>query len=176
MALSGDTRFSETREESPLSTSFFFMLDSFLASRSVQGSHLEGICIITGPGSFTSLRVICAAVLGLKQAWNIPVGGWSAFTLVPPSNFPFVCPDQNTWAGQLTPESPSLLAPSPHSWTAFEEDLPALNSLNIEVAHSISLFSCLKLQASQLRLDQWPSPTPFYVRPNYVQHKSNPRI
>lgn len=50
-------------------------LDELLASAGVDRSQLAGICVGTGPGSYTGLRVGIATALGLARGLGLSVSG-----------------------------------------------------------------------------------------------------
>ncbi|MCK4856396.1 MAG: ribosomal protein S18-alanine N-acetyltransferase [candidate division Zixibacteria bacterium] len=45
-------------------------LDKLLVNANISPAQLDGMAVITGPGSFTGLRVGTATLIGLAQAWN----------------------------------------------------------------------------------------------------------
>ncbi len=48
----------------------------------IDGRHLEALGVVTGPGSFTGIRIGIATFLGFRAALNIPVYGISTFDLI----------------------------------------------------------------------------------------------
>ncbi len=57
------------------------MAEKFLADNNVKWSDLTAIGVVTGPGSFTGIRLGMAYAKGLGLGLNIPVVGISAFDL-----------------------------------------------------------------------------------------------
>ncbi len=62
------------------------MIKECLDQAGLRVSHLNGVAVATGPGSFTGLRVGLAAAQGLALACNIPALGIDSFTACRLSN------------------------------------------------------------------------------------------
>ena len=56
------------------------MIDMFKNNFDIK--KVKKICVCTGPGSFTSLRMGIAAAIGLKLALNLPFYGLTAFEIL----------------------------------------------------------------------------------------------
>jgi tRNA threonylcarbamoyladenosine biosynthesis protein TsaB len=67
---------------SPGSETLLSSIDQLLRMLSIKQVDLEGICIILGPGSFTSLRVSLAVAQAMGLALNIPVYGIDNLRLI----------------------------------------------------------------------------------------------
>ncbi len=48
-------------------------VESLLTRAAIQPAEIQTLALVVGPGSFTGLRVGAAAVLGLAQAWGLPI-------------------------------------------------------------------------------------------------------
>jgi len=62
---------------------YLFSLDQFLKEHSIILKNLEGVIIVTGPGSFTSSRISLTIVNGIHFSHQIPL-----FTLSNPEYLP----------------------------------------------------------------------------------------
>ncbi|MCC6638974.1 tRNA (adenosine(37)-N6)-threonylcarbamoyltransferase complex dimerization subunit type 1 TsaB [Candidatus Falkowbacteria bacterium] len=51
------------------------VIEEFLSRHTIVVSSLEGIIVVTGPGSFTSLRIACAVANTLSQTLGIALFG-----------------------------------------------------------------------------------------------------
>ena len=52
---------------------YLFQIDTFLKTHTYSLEQLEGLCVVTGPGSFTSTRVILTIANTLRFVYNIPM-------------------------------------------------------------------------------------------------------
>ena len=59
----------------------FPLIDETFKKAGTDISHIKGIVVTTGPGSFTGIRIGLAAAKGLGMALNIPVMGVSCFEM-----------------------------------------------------------------------------------------------
>lgn len=57
-------------------------LDELLARHRLAGSALDGLAVVTGPGSFTGIRIGLAATQGLADSWAKPLFGLHALELL----------------------------------------------------------------------------------------------
>ena len=64
-----------TTADAPHSHTFFGEIESLLRDAAVTINDLQAIAAVTGPGSFTGLRVALAAVQGFAQTLRIPAWG-----------------------------------------------------------------------------------------------------
>jgi len=60
----------------------FPLIDEALASAELTLQDLAGLAVVTGPGSFTGLRLGLAAAQGLARASALKVAGYDRFTLL----------------------------------------------------------------------------------------------
>ena len=67
---------------SPVCESLVSHLEELLKYFKIKISHINGIVVDTGPGSFTGLRVGIATANGLGLGLNIPVKGFSSLDLL----------------------------------------------------------------------------------------------
>jgi len=68
---------AERREARDGEADLLRLLDELLRQAEVAPRDLGGVVALAGPGSFTGVRVACAAALGLGQAWDLPIAGVS---------------------------------------------------------------------------------------------------
>ncbi len=69
------------------------LIDEALASVGWERKSIQGIALVTGPGSLTAMRIGWATATGWAQALGIPVTGWPAYVvqrrkLSPPPDSP----------------------------------------------------------------------------------------
>lgn len=57
-------------------------IDSVLRRHRLSGQDLSGIAVVTGPGSFTGIRIGLATALGLADSWDKPMTGRNALELL----------------------------------------------------------------------------------------------
>ena len=58
------------------------LLGSVLREINAKANDLDGIAVVSGPGSFTGLRLGLSAALGLSRALGCPVTGFDRFSLL----------------------------------------------------------------------------------------------
>lgn len=81
LALVAGDREWTVREDTPRQADVIFsLLEKILADAGVDKNDLHAIGTITGPGSFTGIRVGLALAQGLADGLGIPVFGLDAFT------------------------------------------------------------------------------------------------
>jgi hypothetical protein len=76
-----DQAFASLKEFPVVPERYLFELDQFLSKHNVQPSDLIGICLVTGPGSFTSSRISLTIANTLHFVHKIPL-----FTLENPQH------------------------------------------------------------------------------------------
>jgi tRNA threonylcarbamoyladenosine biosynthesis protein TsaB len=57
-------------------------LDEMLSRHRLAGPDLDGLAVVTGPGSFTGIRIGLAAAQGLADSWSKPLAGLHALELL----------------------------------------------------------------------------------------------
>jgi tRNA threonylcarbamoyladenosine biosynthesis protein TsaB len=67
----GQTGIEGRRVSEKLISSISALLDEWL--KDAGRERIDGIVVVNGPGSFTGVRVGMAAVMGLAEAWQVPV-------------------------------------------------------------------------------------------------------
>lgn len=68
-------------EGAELSASLQSKLEAFLRENSFSLKSLQDLCVLSGPGSFTGLRVSCSFMQGLATALNLKLRGIPSFRL-----------------------------------------------------------------------------------------------
>jgi tRNA threonylcarbamoyladenosine biosynthesis protein TsaB len=79
----GGERMVKSSEDVQQSHGMFIIkkINELFGSAGLQIADLDGIAVVTGPGSFTGLRVGISAVKGLAVASDIPVAGVNLFEI-----------------------------------------------------------------------------------------------
>lgn len=73
----GSVLLAESSGESRTGPSLLAQIDRTLESCGLRPTDLEGVVALTGPGSFTGIRVTLATALGLRAALTVPILGLS---------------------------------------------------------------------------------------------------
>ena len=71
-----------TAADSPHSQTFFSEIESLLQQANLTISQINALAAVTGPGSFTGLRVALAAMQGFAQTLKIPAWGLTTLDAV----------------------------------------------------------------------------------------------
>jgi len=162
-------------------------IDAVLRRHRLTGPELAGIAVVTGPGSFTGIRIGLATALGLADSWQKPMLGRNAIELLashPAAGTGFVCPVLHARREQLflavfhrgpaglvqvadyreasAPEVPALLALYPGA-TLLGSGVPVLQARHPALAETCRLYDGPELlPAAVLALEQppqsWPGP------------------
>ena len=67
-----DTRVIEMQSFAASPEEYVFQLDAFLQSHTYTLEQLEGLCVVSGPGSFTSTRVMLTIANTLRFVYQLP--------------------------------------------------------------------------------------------------------
>jgi tRNA threonylcarbamoyladenosine biosynthesis protein TsaB len=149
------------------------LVDDVLHKANCDLADLAALAVVTGPGSFTGLRLGLAAALGLARAKNIPVTGYDRFSLFAPTHLtptalvfeslrtelyvqlPGMAPQM------LTPEQITALWQGPVAGDGAVK-LPAHSQVALPLgAELVAKAATRALQAGQAL----PVATPYYLRP-----------